>query len=198
MRTPEGPSFIQTATSILSSTTTTSGHSRLRHLSGAPGASNLTAPSYHGSHLGGGAAGQKRRVPEDDVTDFLSFYHGGMDLLVAFSLYLSIAPGIDADPGSAWPVCHSWSSGVLLRDPGPVTAIGLACFWLFCLNKLKGALKDDGVLLCSPPGCGSSNWTGRTGNGLKAFRMFPDARHTQRYIKAPDHHLHITHSLWHF
>lgn len=69
---------------------------------------------------------------------------------------------------------------------------------LGCLSKqIKGvrALKDDGGgFLCPPPGCGSSNWTGRMGNGLKAFRMFPDARHTFQDIKVP-YHLHISHSL---
>lgn len=84
------------------------------------------------------------------------------------------------------------------QGPGSRHASRTGMFLAVLSKQIKGALKDDGVLLCSPPGCGSSNWTGRMGNGLKAFRMFPDARHTQSYIKVPNHHLHISHSLWHF
>lgn len=63
----------------------------MRHLSGAPGASNLTVPLYRSFHLGGGAAGENCSVPEDDVTVFLSFYHSLMELLVVYGLYFLLA-----------------------------------------------------------------------------------------------------------
>lgn len=65
------------------------------------------------------------------------------------------------------------------------------------LNKAMSIEKWWGLLSCPPPGCSSSNWTGRVGKGLKAFRMFPDARHALHNIKAPCH-LHISLYLWHF
>lgn len=71
--------------------------------------------------------------------------------------------------------------------------------FLGCLSKqIKGvrALKDDGGFgfYVLPQAVLAPIGTGRMGNGLKAFRMFPDAGHTLRDIKVL-YHLHISHSL---